>query len=171
MYMGSFSRLSRLVPESSITGITRAGSMPPAAVWMASLPIENSMPPTPQSPIPWICSASVARIRSMSSGPAPRLSKASSIPSGVVDRKVYAARTPGLVMVLLHRHPARQLIDDRDHLAQVLREQAVEQYFIAVMQGGKIAVLAQRVREPLVMRVRALAPAYEECLCPAAAGP
>src|ERR1035441_10500494 len=31
MYMGSPSRLSRLVPTSSMTGITRVGSIPPAA--------------------------------------------------------------------------------------------------------------------------------------------
>ena len=31
-YIGSASRLSRLVPTSSITGITRVGSIPPAAV-------------------------------------------------------------------------------------------------------------------------------------------
>jgi len=32
IFIGSFSKLSRLVPTSSITGITRVGSIPPAAV-------------------------------------------------------------------------------------------------------------------------------------------
>ena len=74
----------------------------------------------------------------------------------MVDREIYAARTAAFVMILLHRHADRQIVDDRNHLAQVLREQPVEQHLVAVVQGGQIDVLAQRVRQPLVLDVGAL---------------
>ena len=75
---------------------------------------------------------------------------------GMVDRKVHAARTPALVVILLHRHADGQIVDDGDHLAQVLGEQPVEQHLVAVVQGGQVDVLAECIRQPLVLNVGAL---------------
>ena len=74
-------------------------------------------------------------------------------PFGMIDRKIHAAGTPAFVMVLLHRQADRAVVDDRDHLAQVLGEQAEEQHLIAVVERGQIDVLAQRIRQPLVLGV------------------
>ena len=59
-------------------------------------------------------------------------------------------------MVLLHRHADRQIVDDGNHFAQVLGKQPVKQHLVAVVQGGQIDVLAQRIRQPLVLDVGAL---------------
>ena len=75
---------------------------------------------------------------------------------GMIDREIHAARTPALMVILLHRHADRQIVDDGDHFAQVLGEQPVEQHLVAVVQGGQVDVLAQRVRQPLVLDVGAL---------------
>src|ERR1017187_4841419 len=89
------------------------------------------MPPTPQSPIPRTCSASVARIRSISPGPA-------------------------LMVVLLHRHADCKIVDDGDHFTKVLRKQPVETDLVAVMPGGQVDVFAERIRQPFVLNVGAL---------------
>ena len=60
------------------------------------------------------------------------------------------------MVVLLHRHADRQIVDDGDHFAQVLRKQPVKQHLVAIVQGGQIDVLAQRIRQPLVLDVGAL---------------
>ncbi len=56
--------------------------MPAAAVYTASLPTEIRTPPTPQSPMPRICSASVATTRSTSSAPSFSASNAGRISAG-----------------------------------------------------------------------------------------
>ena len=58
-------------------------------------------------------------------------------------------------MVLFHRQADRPVVDDRNHFAQVLGEQAVKQHLIAVVQRGQINVLAERVRQALVLSVGA----------------
>ena len=68
---------------------------------------------------------------------------------GMVDRKIHASRAAALMVVLLHRHADGQIVDDGDHLAQVFGEQPVEQHLVAVVQGGQVDVLAQRIRQPL----------------------
>ena len=60
------------------------------------------------------------------------------------------------MVILLHRQADRQIVDDRNHFAQVLGEQAVEQHFVAVVQSGQVDVLAQRIRQPVVLNVGAL---------------
>ncbi len=65
-----------------MTGSARFGSMPPAAVYTASLPTAMPIPPTPQSPMPRIAPASVATIRSTSPGPSPGAHSDVSISSG-----------------------------------------------------------------------------------------
>ena len=57
------------------------------------------------------------------------------------------------MMVLLHRQTDRAVVDDRDHLAQVLGKQAKEQHLIAVVERGQIDILAQRIRQPLILRI------------------
>ena len=75
---------------------------------------------------------------------------------GVVDREIHAARPPALVVVLLHRHADGQIVDDGDHFAQMLGKQPVKQHLVAVVQGGQVDVLAQRIGQPLVLDVGAL---------------
>ena len=75
---------------------------------------------------------------------------------GMVDGEVDAARTAAFVVVLLHRHADSQVVDDRDHLAQVLGKQPVEQHLVAIVQGGQVDVLAERVRQTLILDVGAL---------------
>ncbi len=75
---------------------------------------------------------------------------------GMVDREIHAARAAAFMVVLLHRHADGQIVDDGDHFAQVLGKQPVKQHFVAVVQGGQIDVLAQRIRQPLVLDVGAL---------------
>ncbi len=74
---------------------------------------------------------------------------------GMIDGEVDAARTAALVVVLLHGHADGQIVDDGDHFAQVLGKQPVEQHLVAVVQGGQVDVLAQRIRQPLVLDVGA----------------
>jgi len=144
------------VPTSSITGMARVGSMPPAAVKIASLPIDTSMPPTPQSPIPRTCSASVARIRSISPGPAPRLANASSIASAwSIERYTPRGRRHSWWYCSIAKPTVRSLTMG-DHFAKVLRKQPVEQDLVAVVQGGQVDVLAERIRQLLVLHVGAL---------------
>ena len=38
---------------------------------------------------------------------------------GMVDGEIHAARTPALMVILLHRHADGQIVDDGDHFAQV----------------------------------------------------
>ncbi len=38
---------------------------------------------------------------------------------GMVDGQINAARAPAFMVVLLHRHADRQIVDDRNHLTQV----------------------------------------------------
>ena len=49
--------------------------------------------------------------------------------------------------------PDRQIVDDRDHLAQVPRQQAVKQHLVAVVQRGQVDVLIERIRQALVLSV------------------
>ena len=74
-------------------------------------------------------------------------------PVKVIDGKVHAPRTPALVVILLHRHAHREIVDDGYHLAQVPGQQAVKKHLVAVVQRGQIDVLVQRVRQALVLRV------------------
>ena len=58
------------VPTSSETGRVRAGWIPHAAVYSASLPVGMAMPPAPWSPSPRIRSLSVTTMsRTSSNGP------------------------------------------------------------------------------------------------------
>ena len=82
---------------------------------------------------------------------------------GMIDGEVHASGTPALVVVLLHRQADRPVVDNRNHLAQVLGEQAEEQHFVAVVQRGQVDVLAQRIRQPLVLDVGARRPALPAC--------
>jgi hypothetical protein len=67
--------------------------MPAAAVYTASLPTAIWIPPTPQSPIPRISSASLQTIRSTSPGPSWSVTKAFSIWSGwSIDKKMPRGR-------------------------------------------------------------------------------
>ena len=59
-------------------------------------------------------------------------------------------------MILLHRHADRQIVDDRDHLAEVPGQQAVEQHLIAVVQGGQINILIERIWKALILSVGGL---------------
>ena len=75
---------------------------------------------------------------------------------GMVDGEVHAARAPALMVVLLHRHAHGEVVDDRDHFPQVFGEQPVEEHLVAVVQGGEVDILAQRVGQPLVLDIGAL---------------
>jgi len=75
---------------------------------------------------------------------------------GMIDREVKTPRAAALVMVLLHRHADRPIVDYGDHLAQVLREQPVKQHLVAIVQSGQVDVPAQRIRQALVLDVGAL---------------
>ncbi len=57
------------------------------------------------------------------------------------------------MVVLLHGQADRQIVDDGNHFTQMLREQPVKQHFVAIVQSGQIDVLAQRIRQPLVLDV------------------
>src|SRR5689334_12818391 len=74
---------------------------------------------------------------------------------GMVDRKVHAPRTAALVVILFHRQPDGPVIHDRDHLSEVLGEDAEEQYLVAIVQGCQIDILAEGIREPLILSVGA----------------
>ena len=73
----------------------------------------------------------------------------------MIDREVHAAGTPAFMVILLHRHADGQIVDDRDHFAQVLGEQTEEQHLVAVVQGSQVDVLTERIRQPLVLVVGA----------------
>jgi hypothetical protein len=60
------------------------------------------------------------------------------------------------VVILFHRHSHRPVVNDRDHFAEVLGEQAVKQYFVAVVQGGQVDIPAQRIGQALVPKVGSL---------------
>ena len=71
----------------------------------------------------------------------------------VVHREEHAPGTAVLVAVALDRLADRRRVDDRQHLAQVLRQQPVEQDLVAVSEVGQVHVPGQVVRLPLVLRV------------------
>ncbi len=58
----------------------------------------------------------------MSSGPHAQISERRFNSVRIIDRKIHAARAPAFMMVLLHREADRAVVDDRNHLAQMLRE-------------------------------------------------
>ena len=74
---------------------------------------------------------------------------------GMIDREIHAAGTPALMVILFHRQADGPVVDNRNHLAQMLGEQAEEQHFVAVVQRGQVDILAQGVRQPLVLGIGA----------------
>jgi len=68
--------------------VTRPGRTPAAAVWAASLAAAIWMPPTPRSPVPGTCSASLHTMMSTSSAPRARVARDSSMSPGRLDRQV-----------------------------------------------------------------------------------
>ena len=71
----------------------------------------------------------------------------------MIDRQIDSSGPPAFVMVLHNRNPHREVVDDGNHLAQVLRKQLVEQNLIAIVQCGEVDVLAQRVRKALILHI------------------
>ena len=59
------------------------------------------------------------------------------------------------MVILFHRQADGPVVDNRNHFAQMLGEQAEEEHFVAVVQSGQVDILAQRVRQPLVLGVGA----------------
>ena len=84
-------------------------------------------------------------------------------PIQMVDGEVHAARPAALMVILLHRHAYRQIVDDRDHLAQVPRQQTVEQHLITVMQRGEVDVLVERIGKALVLGIGRLHLLHARC--------
>jgi len=74
----------------------------------------------------------------------------------MVNREVHAPRTPALVMVVFDRQADGPVVDDGDHLGQVLCKQPVKQHLVAVVQSRQVDVLAERIRQPLVLDIGAL---------------
>jgi hypothetical protein len=72
---------------------------------------------------------------------------------GVVDRQEHPAGTAVLVAVALDRLADGRGVDDRQHVAQVLREQAVEQDLVAVAEVGQVHVPGQLLGLPEVLGV------------------
>jgi tryptophan synthase beta subunit len=60
------------------------------------------------------------------------------------------------MVVALYGHPHRVIVHDGNHLAQVLGKQPVKQHLVAIVHGGQIDVLTQRIGQPLVLYVGAL---------------
>ncbi len=124
--------------------MARLGSMPPAAQYTTSFPSAMAMPPTPQSPMPRIASASVATIRSTSSGSrfGGRQRRLDQLRG--VDRQVHAPGPAVLVAVALDGLPDRRRVDDRQHLPQMVGQEPVEEDLVTVVEGGEEHVLGQR---------------------------
>ena len=59
-------------------------------------------------------------------------------------------------MILLHGHADGQIVDDGNHLAQMLGKQPVKQDLVAIVQSRQIDVLAQRIRQTFVLDIGAL---------------
>ena len=95
------------------------------------------MPPTPQSPIPRMASASEATIRSMSSAPRPVDGQRPLDPVDVVDAQEQPARTAEEVAELLDGRADGRGVDDRQHLVDVLADELVEEHLVAVVQVGE----------------------------------
>ena len=171
MYVGSFSRLSRLVPDiehhrDHARRVDAAGrrvdrQLADGHFNAADAPVADSQD-----------LLGVGRQDQVDiAGTGAEVGKRLLDRFGMVDREVHAPRTPALVMVLLHRHADGQIVDDRDHFAQVLGKQPVKQHLVAVVQGRQVDVLAQRIRQPLVLDVGALDLRLQRADRPAGADP
>lgn len=66
-------------------------------------------------------------------------------PLRIVDRKIDAPRAPAFVMILFHRQADGAIVDNRDHLPQVLREQTEEEDLVAIVKRRQVNVLPQRI--------------------------
>ena len=71
----------------------------------------------------------------------------------IIDRKIDTTRSPALVVVLLHCEAHCQVVDDGDHLPQMLGKEAKEKNVITVVQRREINVPAQCIGQPLVLNV------------------
>src|SRR5271154_1903692 len=58
------------------------------------------------------------------------------------------------MMVLLHRKADSPVVDDRYHFPEMFGKHAEKQNLIAVVQCGQIDILAQGIRQPLVLGIR-----------------
>src|ERR1700689_1029362 len=113
--------------------MTRRGSMPAAAVYTASLPTAIWMPPTPQSPMPRISSASVQTIRAPPGGAGSSVGNALTISCGwgVVEGQEDAGGPPVFVGVPLDRVADSRVVDDRQQLGEVVGQYPVVQGLVA----------------------------------------
>ena len=55
------------------------------------------------------------------------------------------------MLILPHRDADRQIVDHRNHLAQMVCEKPVEQHLVPVMQSRQECISAQRIRQPLIL--------------------
>ena len=131
------------MPTSSDTGITRRGSMPAAAVYTASLPTEISdavdAPVADAEDLLGVGAHHQVHVV----GPEPQRVERLLDVVRPVDGQVDPARAAVLVGVLLDRLADRRVVDDRQHLGEVVPQHLVVQHLVAVVQLLHVHVLGQ----------------------------
>ena len=144
------------MPTSSMTGITREGSMPAAAVYTRELADRDG--DTSHSPV-----ADAQDLLGVGGddqvdvvGPGTEVVKRLVDSVDIVDAQVDSARALELLAVSLNGRAHRGRVHDGDHLGEVVAEKAVVERLVAIVQSTEEDVLAEVVDLAPVLCVRPL---------------